>query len=95
VTQAAPDFTAGQLLARRWTRRRLLDFAEGHEQVARITPGNPSAVGRAAQLREIAGAARLRTAVASLKRPRPDRASGRGPGPSGSEQPVPDVPRVL
>jgi hypothetical protein len=35
-------------------KQRLLDVAEGYEHIARTTPNNPSAVGRAAQLREIA-----------------------------------------
>jgi hypothetical protein len=54
VTKTAADFTKDQLLARGWTKQRLLDVAEGYEHIARITPNNPSAVGRAAQLREIA-----------------------------------------
>ncbi len=54
VTKTAPDFTKDQLLAKGWTKERLLNVAEGYEDVARITPQNPSAAGRAAQLREIA-----------------------------------------
>jgi hypothetical protein len=54
VTKAAPDFTIGQLLARGWTKERLVDVAEAYEHIARITPKNPSASGRAAQLRELA-----------------------------------------
>ncbi len=54
TTKTAADFTKDQLLARGWTRERLLDVAEGYEHIARITPNNPSAAGRAAQLREIA-----------------------------------------
>jgi hypothetical protein len=54
VTKAAADFTEGQLVARGWTKERLLDVAEGYEHIARITPNNPSAAGRAGQLRAIA-----------------------------------------
>ena len=54
VSKTAGDFTKDQLLAQGWTKERLLDVAEGYEHVARITPGNPSAAGRADQLREIA-----------------------------------------
>lgn len=54
VAKTAADFTRGQLLAEGWTKERLLDVAEGYERIARITPANPSAAGRAAQLREIA-----------------------------------------
>jgi hypothetical protein len=54
TTKTAADFTKEQLLAKGWTKERLLDVAEGYESIARITPNNPSAAGRAAQLREIA-----------------------------------------
>ena len=54
VTKSAADFTRLELLARGWTRQRLEDAAEGYEHIVRITPNNPSAAGRAAQLREIA-----------------------------------------
>jgi hypothetical protein len=54
VTKTAADFTKDELLARGWMRERLLDVAEGYEHIARITPANPSAAGRATQLREIA-----------------------------------------
>jgi len=54
VTKSAADFTKVQLLAKGWTKNRLLNVAEGYEHIARITPRNPSAVGRAAQIREIA-----------------------------------------
>jgi hypothetical protein len=54
VTKSAADFTRDQLLARGWTKERLLDVAWGYEHIARITPNNPSATGRAAQLRELA-----------------------------------------
>jgi hypothetical protein len=54
VTKSSADFTRDQLLARGWTKERLLDVAEGYEYIARITPNNPSAAGRAGQLREIA-----------------------------------------
>ncbi|HBI45410.1 MAG TPA: hypothetical protein DDY78_21540 [Planctomycetales bacterium] len=54
VAKTAADFTKDQLLARGWTKERLLDAAEGYEYIARITPNNPSAAGRAGQLREIA-----------------------------------------
>ena len=52
--KTAADFTTAQLLAKGWTKERLLDVAAGYEDIARITPNNPSARGRAAQLREIA-----------------------------------------
>jgi hypothetical protein len=48
------DFTKDELLARGWTKEQLLNVAEGYEHIARIAPKNPSAAGRAAQLREIA-----------------------------------------
>jgi hypothetical protein len=54
VTETAGDFTKDELLAKGWTKERLLDVAEGYEHVARITPNNPSAAGRAGHLREIA-----------------------------------------
>lgn len=54
VSQYASDFTKDELLARGWTRERLLDVADAYEQIARITPSNPSATVRAEQLREIA-----------------------------------------
>jgi hypothetical protein len=49
VTKTAADFTKDQLLARGWTK-----VAEAYEHITRITPNNPSAAGRAAQLRELA-----------------------------------------
>lgn len=54
VTKPASDFTTAELTARGWTRERLLDVAEAYERIAQLTPRNPSAAGRAAQLREIA-----------------------------------------
>ena len=45
VTKTAADFTKDQLLAKGWTKGRLLDVAEGYEHIARITPQNPSAGG--------------------------------------------------
>ena len=54
VTKTAADFTKEQLLAKGWTKERLLDVADGYEHIGRITPNNPSAAGRAAQLRELA-----------------------------------------
>ena len=54
VTKGPADFTKESLLGKGWTRERLLDVAEGYEHIARITPGNPSAAGRASQLRDIA-----------------------------------------
>ena len=54
VTRSAADFTKAELQARGWTKERLLHVAEGYEHIARIKPSNPSAAGRAAQLREIA-----------------------------------------
>src|SRR5438552_12941020 len=40
VTKAAADFTKDQLLARGWTKERLVNVAEGYEHIARITPNN-------------------------------------------------------
>jgi hypothetical protein len=54
ITKTPADFTADQLLARGWTKERLLHVAEGYEHITRITPDNPSAAGRADQLRELA-----------------------------------------
>jgi hypothetical protein len=54
ATKSPADFTTQGLLDRGWTKQHLLDVADGYEHVARITPDNPSAAGRAAQLREIA-----------------------------------------
>jgi hypothetical protein len=54
VTKGAADFSKEELLAKGWTRDVLLDLADGYEHIARLTPKNPSAAGRAAQLREIA-----------------------------------------
>ena len=54
VIKGIGDFTKDQLLAKGWTKERLLDVAEGYKHIARITPANPSAAGRAAQLRELA-----------------------------------------
>ena len=54
VTKSVADFTKGELLAKGWTKDKLLDVAEGYEHIARITPSNPSAGIRARQLRDIA-----------------------------------------
>ena len=54
ITKAAADFTKDQLLAHGWTKQRLLNVADGYEHIVRITPNNPSAAGRATQLRDIA-----------------------------------------
>lgn len=54
VTKSASEFTKDELLAKGWTQERLLDVADGYEQIARLTPNNPSAAGRAKQLRELA-----------------------------------------
>jgi hypothetical protein len=54
VIKGVGDFTKDELFLRGWSKERLLDVAEGYEPIARITPDNPSAAGRAAQLREIA-----------------------------------------
>ena len=54
VTKVASDFDKMELLAKGWTKERLLDLAQAYEDVARITLSNPSALGRAKQLREIA-----------------------------------------
>jgi hypothetical protein len=54
VTKGIANFTKEQLLANGWTKARLLAGAKAYEHVARITPQNPSAAGRAKQLRELA-----------------------------------------
>ncbi|MEX2172722.1 MAG: hypothetical protein WD872_00085 [Pirellulaceae bacterium] len=54
VTKTVADFTKDELLAKGWTKARLLAVAEGYDHIARITPNNPSAAKRARQLREIA-----------------------------------------
>jgi hypothetical protein len=54
ITKGPADFTKDELLARGWTKELLLSVAEGYEDVARITPNNPSAAQRARQLRELA-----------------------------------------
>ena len=54
VSKAIEDFTVEQLSQDGWTEQRLLDVAEGYEHIARLTPGNPSAAGRAEQLRALA-----------------------------------------
>jgi hypothetical protein len=54
VTKMSVDFTKSELIAKGWTKDRLLDVADGYKHIARITPTNPSAAGRAEQLREIA-----------------------------------------
>jgi hypothetical protein len=54
VTKSAADFTKDELLSQGWTKDKLLDLAEAYQHIARITPTNPSAAGRARQLREIA-----------------------------------------
>jgi hypothetical protein len=54
VNKTAADFTEDELLVKGWTRDQLLDVADGYDHIARITPNNPSAALRAAQLREIA-----------------------------------------
>jgi hypothetical protein len=54
VTKTLADFTKDQLLAKGWTKQRLVDVAECYEHITRITPNNPSAAGRARQLRELA-----------------------------------------
>jgi hypothetical protein len=60
VTKSSADFTKDELLARGWTKERLLDVAEGYDHVTRITPNNPSAAGRAAQVARNRRTARLR-----------------------------------
>jgi len=54
VSKDVGDFTKDQLVAKGWTKERLIDVAEGYEQIAGLTPDNPSAAGRAAQLRGLA-----------------------------------------
>ena len=53
VTKSLSEFSMEQLLAAGWTKERLLEVAKAYEHIARITPLNPSAAGRAAQLREL------------------------------------------
>lgn len=55
VTKSALDFTRKQLAARGWTRDVIEDVAAAYEEIDRLTGGhgNPSAAGRASQLREI------------------------------------------
>jgi hypothetical protein len=55
VSKGIGDFTKDQLLAKGWTKERLINVAQGYEDIARITPDNPSAASRVAQLRELAG----------------------------------------
>jgi len=54
VVKPPDEFSKRELLAKGWTKARIIDVAEGYEHIARITPENRSAAGRAAQLREIA-----------------------------------------
>jgi hypothetical protein len=54
VIKTTADFTKEELVQNGWTKERLLDVADGYEQIARITPHNPSALPRARQLRELA-----------------------------------------
>jgi hypothetical protein len=54
VTKSAADFTKDELLKKGWTKQRLLVVADGYDQIARITPNNPSARQRARQIRELA-----------------------------------------
>ncbi|HXD85418.1 MAG TPA: hypothetical protein VN641_02920 [Urbifossiella sp.] len=54
VTKGISDFTKEQLTQHGWTKEILLDVAEAYEDIARITPNNPSAAGRSAQLRSLA-----------------------------------------
>ena len=53
ITKAITDFTKDGLLKSGWTKERLQQVAQAYEHIARITPANPSAAGRAAQLREL------------------------------------------
>jgi len=53
VTKSARDFTRDGLLARGWTRERVEQVAIAYENIARITPTNPSAANRAVQFRDI------------------------------------------
>ena len=53
ITKASGEFTKQGLLARGWTKSRLEAIAKAYEQIARITPDNPSAAVRAVQLRRI------------------------------------------
>jgi hypothetical protein len=54
ITKDPADFTQQELLERGWTKNVLDDVAEGYELITAITPTNPSAAGRAKQLRDIA-----------------------------------------
>ena len=53
TTKSSADFRKDDLVRRGW-KEKLLDVADAYDHVARITPNNPSAAGRASQLREIA-----------------------------------------
>lgn len=53
ITKSISDFTKDGLLKAGWTKERLSQVAEAYEHITRITPSNPSAAGRAAQLREL------------------------------------------
>ncbi len=53
TSKAASDFSKEMLLQNGWTKERLSAIAEAYEHIARITPNNPSAAGRATQLRGI------------------------------------------
>ena len=54
VSKTVADFTRDELFNHGWTKQRLINVAEGYEHIVRITPNNPSAAGRAAQLRQLA-----------------------------------------
>ena len=54
ISKDATEFDKDERLSRGWIWGRLLRVAEGYEHIARITPSNPSAAGRAAQLRDLA-----------------------------------------
>jgi len=54
ITKDVDAFTKEVLLANGWTKEHLLDVANAYDHIARITPNNPSAAGRAAQFRALA-----------------------------------------
>jgi hypothetical protein len=53
ITKSIGDFSKDALLKAGWTRERLLNVAKGYEEVIKITPKNPSAAGRAEQLKDL------------------------------------------
>jgi hypothetical protein len=54
ITKDVGEFTKEELLAKGWSKESLLDIAQAYDDIKGITPDNPSAEGRAKQLRELA-----------------------------------------